>query len=145
MSKAGSTTPTAFFPSAIIGDSTSLDWRTEGVKEAANKQRDKIRQIGEALRRAGLDTLTKQASAMGLSRSTTWTILRASHKTSGLRAQLIRRMLAREELPSSVRCVLREYVIEKAQGHYGHSVERRRRFTAYFCDMPELAGSLTSK
>jgi hypothetical protein len=138
MPKGGSTTPTAFVRSAILGncDSTNLDWRTDHVKDGANKQREKIRL---ERRRAGLTTLKKQASAIGLSRSSTWAILRAHHKTSGLHAQTISRMLSCKRLPSSVRCVLREYVVEKAQGSYGHIVERRRRFAANFCDLPELA------
>lgn len=67
-------------------------------------------------------------------------ILRADHKCSGLHAGLICRMLARKELPPSVRAVLREYVIEKVQGQYGHNLGCRRRFAKTFRDMPELAG-----
>ena len=69
-------------------------------------------------------------------------ILQAGHKTSGLHAGLIRRMLSNKELPPEVRPVLRAYVIEKARGYFGHSLHRRRRFAAYFWDMPELADFL---
>jgi hypothetical protein len=89
-----------------------------------------------------LITLSQQASALGLSRSTTWKILQADYKTSGLHAGLIGRMLSQQELPPTVRSLLREYVIEKAQDHYGHKLVRRRRFAVYFWDMPELADFL---
>jgi predicted DNA-binding transcriptional regulator AlpA len=109
------------------------------TKDGANSQREKIRQIAKVLREAGFVSLSEQASALGLSRSTTWKLLQADHKTSGLHAGLIGRMLSHKELPPTVRLVLREYVVEKARGHYGHSLPRRRRFAAYFWDMPELA------
>ena len=41
----------------------------------------------------GLVTLSSQSSALGLSRSTTWAILQANHKGSGLSGAIIKRML----------------------------------------------------
>jgi hypothetical protein len=95
-----------------------------------------------ALRRAGFVALNDQARALGLSRSTTWKLLQADHKTSGLHAGLICQMLAHEELPSAIRSVLRQYVIEKARGDYGHSLARRRRFAAHFWNMSDIAAEL---
>jgi hypothetical protein len=112
------------------------------AKSAANRQREKIRQIGEALRQAGFVTLDAQASALGLARSTTWKVLQADHKGSGLRAGVIGCMLAHKELPSAVRSVLREYVIEKARGDYGHSSQIRAGFVARLRDVPELTDCL---
>src|SRR5689334_13915412 len=83
-----------------------------GENSCLDKQRDKIREIGQALRQAGFVGLDKQAKALGLCRSTTWTILQGDHKTSGLNAKLIHRMLSRDELPTAVRVLLREYVLE---------------------------------
>src|SRR5947207_844670 len=100
------------------------------AKNVAARQREKIRQIGDALRQAGFVTLDDQARALGLCRSTTWKILQACHKTSGLHAGLIGRMLVHKKLPPAVRSVLREYVIEKAQGLYGHNMHCRRLFAA---------------
>ena len=40
----------------------------------------KIRELGEALVAAGYVTLGEQADALGLCRSTTWTILRGTHR-----------------------------------------------------------------
>ena len=65
--------------------------------------------------------LDDQANALGLSRSTTWTILKGRHKASGLSADIINRMLAAPRLPPLVRAKVLEYVEEKTAGRYGHS------------------------
>src|SRR5437016_1161250 len=88
----------------------------------------KIRELGEALVSTGFVTLNEQAEALGLSRSTTWTILRARYKASGLSAPTINRMLAAPRLPPPVRAKILEYVEEKTAGLYGHSKTQRRRF-----------------
>jgi hypothetical protein len=54
------------------------------------RQAAKIRELGHALVDAGFLTLDEQSKAVGLARSTTWTILRASHKGSGLSAAIIK-------------------------------------------------------
>jgi hypothetical protein len=94
------------------------------------RQTAKIRELGDALVASGLHTLDEQATALGLPRSTTWTILRANHKASGLTATVITRMLATPRLPPRVRAVILEYVQEKAAGAYGHSKMQLRRFAA---------------
>jgi hypothetical protein len=131
---------------ATIRGPTVLSRDSEALKQAkdnpASRQRDKIKQIGEALRQAGLVTLSGQARALGLSRSTMWTLLRADHKASGLHADLIIRMLSYEGLPPAVRCLLREYVIERVRGLYGHKLLCRRRFAGQLWDLPELAVDL---
>jgi predicted DNA-binding transcriptional regulator AlpA len=93
-------------------------------------QSAKIRELGHALATAGILTLDKQADTLGLSRSTTWTILKGKHKSSGLSAAIINRMLAGRQLPPQVRVKILEYVEEKAGGYYGHSETIRRRFIA---------------
>jgi hypothetical protein len=112
------------------------------AREAALRQREQIRQIGVALRRAGFVALNDQARALGLSRSTTWKVLQADHNVSGLHAGLVCHMLAHKDLPPAVRAVLRQYVIEKARGHYGHSLLRRRRFAAHFWNFSDIAAEL---
>src|SRR5437899_6522902 len=59
-----------------------------GASQAELKIRQgcKIKELGDALIAAGYVTLGQQAQALGLARSTAWTILRASHKGSGLSA-----------------------------------------------------------
>ena len=123
--------------------SSAVSGRDSGpAKDAGNRQREKIRQIGEALRHAGFVALEDQVRALGLPRSTTWKVLQADHKGCGLHAGLIGRMLAHKELPPAVRSVLREYVIEKARGDYGHNSTSRARFVERLRDMPEFADCL---
>jgi hypothetical protein len=94
------------------------------------RQSSKIRELAEALKSAGFLTLDEQAKALGLSRSTVWTIRRASHKASGLSASIINRMLAAPELPPLARSKILEYVEQKAAGLYGGNRSQRRKFVA---------------
>ena len=94
------------------------------------RQSSKIRELAEAVKSAGFLTLDEQAKALGLSRSTAWTIRKASHKASGLSASIINRMLAAPELPPLARTKILEYVEEKAAGLYGGSRSQRRKFAA---------------
>jgi hypothetical protein len=91
------------------------------------RQSAKIREIADALISEGFFTLDAQAKALGLCRSTTWTILKASHKSTGLSAKIIDRILE-GQLPPLVRAKILEYVEEKAIGCYGHSERLRRKF-----------------
>jgi len=90
----------------------------------------KIQQLRSALEAAGFQGLDEQAKALGLSRSTTWTIIAGKHKASGLSATIIKRMLQKPGLPPVVRTAVVEYVAEKAAGRYGHSKTQLRRFSA---------------
>jgi hypothetical protein len=94
------------------------------------RQSSKIRELVEAVKSAGFLTLNEQAKALGLSRSTAWTIRKASHKASGLSASIINRMLAAPELPALARTKILEYVEEKTVGLYGGSRSQRRKFAA---------------
>jgi hypothetical protein len=58
------------------------------------RQTAKMREIGEALVAAGYDNLDSQAAALGLSRSTMWTIIKATHKSSGFSGKTLKRMLS---------------------------------------------------
>ena len=81
----------------------------------------KIKKIGDALVKAGFETLDEQAKLLGLPRSTTWTILRANHKKSGISPRIINRMLKSPRLPRSVRATILDYVEEKTEGSLGHN------------------------
>jgi hypothetical protein len=94
------------------------------------RQSSKIRELAQAVKSAGFLTLDKQAKALGLSRSTAWTIRKASHKASGLSASIINRMLAAPDLPPLARSKILEYIEEKAAGLYGGSRSQRRKFAA---------------
>ena len=88
----------------------------------------KMREIGEALVAAGYDNLDSQAAALGLSRSTTWAILKAAHKSSGLSATTLKRMLSAPGLHPLVRRRILEYIEEKNDGRYGSTRNCLRRF-----------------
>ena len=102
----------------------SRDRRCEGRA----RQWAKIREITESLRLAGFQSLDEQAEAIGLNRSTTWSILKGLHKNSGLSTTTIFRILSHKRLPAPVRKKLLEYVEEKARGLYGDSPIRVEQF-----------------
>jgi len=89
-----------------------------------------IQRIGDALLAEGFVTLDEQAKALGLSRSTTWTVLRANHKKSGLSAAILSRILKAPLLPGPVRAKVLQYVEEKSAGLHGHNKLQQRRFAA---------------
>jgi len=102
------------------------------------RQLDKIRQLGEALVGIGHLHLDEQASVLGLSRSTTWTILHPKHKSYGLSAAVIRQMLAQPRLPPPLRTKITEYIDEKCAGLYGHKPIQVRRFVAALSRTPGI-------
>ena len=102
--------------------------RLQLAGEIKARQSAKIKEIGVALASLGFTGLDVQAKALGLSRSTTWTILHANHKSSGLSAKVINRMLAAPNLPALVRTKVLEYAEEKVAGRYGHSDVARNKF-----------------
>src|SRR5712691_9373236 len=85
------------------------------------RQSSKIKELGDALLFAGFVSLDAQAKALGLPRSTTWSILKGHHKASGLSAAIINRMLTAPHLPRLARTKILEYVEEKAAGSFGGS------------------------
>ena len=94
------------------------------------RQSSKIAKIRHVLVAAGFDTLTKQTAVLGLSRSTTWAVLRGNHKGSGLSTSVINRILRSQELPPTARRIIAEYVQEKLLGEYGHRTACLRKFGA---------------
>src|SRR4051812_49107458 len=91
------------------------------LAEMKSKQCARIGELRQALMTSGFDTLDAQARALGLCRSTTWALLRANHKASGLSATLINRMWVSPQLPEAVRAKILQYVEEKIAGAYGHN------------------------
>jgi hypothetical protein len=92
------------------------------------RQRAKIGEIRAALVEAGFVALDEQAATLGLSRSTAWSILKPNHKSSGLSARTISRVLRSPRLPGPARQRVFEYIQEKIEGLYGHNDRRRREF-----------------
>src|SRR4051812_30866017 len=100
---------------------------TSPVKE---RQSARIREIADALRSVGHQTLREQARALGLRRSTTWVLVKGYHKASGLSAALVNCMLASPELPALVREKIIEYLEERLKGAYGHTPSQCRKYAA---------------
>src|SRR5204863_6851493 len=86
------------------GDSTAERDPPIRMSQSIMKARQalKIRELGDALVAAGYASLDQQAKILGLPRSTTWTIIRADHKSSGLSAAVINRILSTSQLPLAV-------------------------------------------
>jgi hypothetical protein len=98
------------------------------LAEAKARQANKISEFRSALVDAGLIALNDQARALGLNRSTAWSILKGTHKASGLSASVVIRMLSAPDLPPLVRSKIIKYVLEKIDGAYGHSIKRSQEF-----------------
>jgi hypothetical protein len=98
------------------------------VSQMKARQSASIAEIREALIAAGFDTLTKQAAVLRLSKSTAWAILQAQHKSSGLSASVINRILRSQELPQNARRAIEEYVHQKLLGAYGHTTSALMQF-----------------
>jgi hypothetical protein len=125
-------------PTAITGVTMTTEISTRYSVTAAcsrnsemkARQSLKIREFENALIKAGHTTLDQQARVLGLSRATTWTLLKGAHKSSGLSATIINRMLEAPYLPSLVQAKIIEYVQEKIAGLYGHNKTQGCRFAA---------------
>jgi hypothetical protein len=83
----------------------------------------KIQHIAEALIAEGYLSLDAQAKALGVHRSTAWTIVKTKHKLGRLSLKTTNSMLANPELPSSVRNVVLQYLIERSDGLRSSSSE----------------------
>ncbi len=103
---------------------------SESLHEMKAEQSRKISELRETLSVAGFHTIGEQSHALGVSRSTAWTIHKAIHKGSGLSATIINRMLAAPHLPPVARATILEYVDQKAGGRYGQSPAQCRKFVA---------------
>ena len=96
-------------------------------RRAKARQAAKLAEIREALIAAGCDTTAKQASVLGVGRSTAWALLNLN-KRAGPTAIVIKRILSSPNLPPVARRKVEEYVEEKIGGLYGHSERRNQLF-----------------
>ena len=108
--------------------------------DVKDRQSSKIKEVSDALVAAGFCSLDEQADALGLSRSTTWTILKAKHKNYGLSGALVNRILQRPRLNRRIRAKILEYVQEKAAGFFGHNQTQLRRFNHHLSAQAETIG-----
>ena len=88
---------------------------TKENSRAVRKYATNLQQIMAALVMSGYTTLDAKAKALGVHRTTAWTIIRSKHKLGRLNAKTIERMLANPNLPPSVRLVLQKYLAERRQ------------------------------
>ena len=61
---------------------------------------------------AGYISLDEQAKALGLNRSTVWTIVKSKHKLGRLNAKTTQTILANPDTPASVRAVIQQYLAQ---------------------------------
>ena len=74
----------------------------------------RLQDISEALTESGYTKLDQQAKALGINRSTAWTIVKVKHKLGRLSSKTTSRILANPETPPAVRDVVRQYLAERS-------------------------------
>jgi hypothetical protein len=79
-----------------------------------------IQHISEALIASGYTSLDRQAKALGVNRSTAWTIIKTKHKLGRLSAKTTKRILANPETPPPVRAVVQQYLAERPAASRRH-------------------------
>jgi hypothetical protein len=79
-----------------------------------NKTSMELERISEALVLCGYTSLDEQAKALGLGRSTAWTITKNKHKLGRLSAKTIDRILSNPQTPPAVRVVVQEYLAKRS-------------------------------
>jgi hypothetical protein len=95
-----------------------------------------LARISDALISSGYTSVDDQAKALGLGRSTAWTIAKNKHKLGRLSAKTINRILANPQTPPAVRAVLHEYVAQRYAAVHG----RRKRKLTVSLDMLRTKG-----
>ena len=98
------------------GSRPSLSARLESVRylnSSEVRRTTPVQHIADALVAAGYSSLDDQAKALGVHRSTAWTIIKTKHKLGHLNAKTTERMLANPELPPCIRDVLQRYAQPK--------------------------------
>src|SRR5215467_14540922 len=73
-------------------------------------------EISNALIASGYFSLDEQAKALGLRRSTAWTIVKTKHKLGRLSRKTITCILANPKTPPAVRAVVLQYLGERSDG-----------------------------
>ena len=86
-----------------------------------------LARISEALISSGYTSLDEQAKALGIGRSTAWTITKNKHKLGRLSAKTIDRILNNPETPPSVRAIVQQYASARAITGYKKSNQTNGR------------------
>ena len=85
-----------------------------------------LERIAEALVSSGYISLDDQAKALGVVRSTAWTIVNNKHKLGRLSVKTINRILSNPHTPPKVRTVLQEYIAKTRPFNRRSSRDARR-------------------
>ena len=101
-----------------LGNRVAANLRSPIQKSRTANTRPRIQHIADALVAEGCVALDKQAKALGVHRSTAWTIMRTKHKLDRLSLKTTNRILASPELPPSVRIIVLQYLAERSDGLY---------------------------
>lgn len=72
-----------------------------------------LQRISEALIASGHTSLDEQAKALGINRSTAWTIIKTKHKLGRLSTKTTKRILSNPNTPPPVRAVVLRYLAER--------------------------------
>ena len=75
-----------------------------------NARHNALAGISQALIQSGYKSLDAQARALGLSRSTAWTVIKHHHKLGRLHSTTTAKMLANPALPDQVRAAVEAYL-----------------------------------
>jgi hypothetical protein len=73
-----------------------------------------LQDISEALVACGYTSLDGQAKALGIHRSTAWTIIKTKHKLGRLSTKTTKRILANPVTPPAVRSIVQKYMAERS-------------------------------
>lgn len=76
------------------------------------QSRRRLQDIADALIASGHTSLDGQAKALGIHRSTAWTIIKARHKLGRLSSKTTSRILTNPKTPPAVRAVIEKYLAE---------------------------------
>ena len=94
----------------------------------------RLQDISEALTESGYTKLDQQAKALGINRSTAWTIVKVKHKLGRLSSKTTSRILANPETPPAVRDVVRQYLAERSD-ETAYSQKDRRSLRQTMVDL----------
>ena len=102
-------------PSPASDTAKSLGARLGSIEEQLITSDRKIptQLVANALIKAGYVSLDAQAKALGVSRSTAWTIVKAKQKLGCLNNKTVRNILANPDTPTSVRAIIRTMLDRK--------------------------------
>jgi Mn-dependent DtxR family transcriptional regulator len=79
------------------------------------RQTTSLEQIADALIAGGYTSLDQQAKALGICRSTAWTIIKTKHKLGRLNVKTTQKILANPETPAAVRAAIEKYLIGRSK------------------------------